>query len=100
MNRLKGWIGGPGASEPPASVLAEWNAYSANDVAPTQADRLLASAEEGASAVTKFVGSSFKTVTGGVSGAASSVSSGVQRCVRMDGAAKAGTSSCEPRSLT
>ena len=77
-------------AEPPASVLAEWNTYTndeASGSAPSQRDRLLGDTtrkmEEGAAAVGKFLGTSFKSVSTqvqtGVSGAAASVATGVQR---------------------
>ncbi|GAB4814109.1 hypothetical protein N2152v2_001155 [Parachlorella kessleri] len=75
MDTVKGWLSR--GNEPPASVLAEWNKYSGGSGA-SQTDRLLSSAEEGATAVTSFLGSSFKVVSTGVTGAASSVGAGVQ----------------------
>ncbi len=80
-------------AEPSASVLAEWNTYASEEgsgSAPSQRDRLLGDTtrkmEEGAAAVGKFLGTSFKAVSTqvqtGVSGAAASVATGVQRYVK------------------
>jgi hypothetical protein len=87
MQSIRNFFGKGNDSEPSESVLAEWNLYTSDDVnagGQSQKDRLLATAEEGAATVSKLLGSSFKAVssgvTMGVSGAAATVASGVQRC--------------------
>lgn len=82
MQAIQGWFTGRAPdNEPPASVLAEWNKYSGdatNQAGTSQSDRLLTSAEEGSSSVSKLLGSSFKAVSSGISGAAASVGTGMQ----------------------
>lgn len=89
MQAMATWFGGASApdKEPsaPTSLASEWKQYSASSSGPSpgklgtsQSDRLLASAEEGAASVTRLVSGAFGAVAGGVAGAASSVSTGVQ----------------------
>jgi hypothetical protein len=68
-------------NEPSPSVLSEWQKYSGTSAAASgsQTDRLMASAEEGASTVGKLVSGAFSTVAGAATGAASSVTAGVQK---------------------
>ena len=91
MQALQGFFSGNSApdKEPPASVLSEWNKYATTGSAAqapaggSQADRLLASAEEGAASVGTFFSGAFTSVSTGVSGAASSVTGGLSRCATL-----------------
>uniref|UniRef100_A0A1D2AH93 Vesicle transport protein n=1 Tax=Auxenochlorella protothecoides TaxID=3075 RepID=A0A1D2AH93_AUXPR len=79
MQSLRTWFGGSATdTEPPASVLAEWNAYSATPSSSRATDRLLTSAEEGAAGVTKFVTEAVGVFNTRVSGAARDVTTTVQ----------------------
>lgn len=84
MQSLQNWFAGSAPDKEPASgpsVLSEWNKYSSGGgtgsgaaAAPAngnQADRLLASAEEGTSAVKSFIGSAVGMVSGAASSAVS-----------------------------
>ena len=84
MDTLSGWLKGSVPDNEPAaapSVLSEWRQYSGTSApaSNSQADRLLASAEEGASTVGKSLSNALSTLTSAASGAAASATSGLQR---------------------
>lgn len=81
MQSLRTWFSGSATdTEPPSSVLAEWNAYSgAPGTGTRQTDRLLASAEEGAAGVTRFMTEAVGVLSTNVAGVATGVSTTVQR---------------------
>lgn len=79
MQAVRGWFGGTAQDiEPPASVLAEWNAYSEAPGGARATDRLLSSAEEGAAGMTKLVTQAVGVFNTHVSGAAQNVTTTVQ----------------------
>lgn len=82
MDAISNWFkGSVPDNEPSSSVLNEWNKYAGEGgtAKGSQTDRLLTSAEEGASTVSKLVTGALSTVAGAATGAAASVSSGVQK---------------------
>jgi len=83
MQSFSGWFSGKSVpdNEPSQTVLAQWNTYAGKSGAPngSQTDKLLATAEEGASTMGKLVTDAFSSVAAAATGAASTVSSSVQR---------------------
>lgn len=84
MEALSGWLKGSVPDKEPAaapSVLSEWRQYSGTSApaSGSQTDRLLANAEEGASTMGRLVSGALSTVSSAATGAASSVTAGVQK---------------------
>ncbi len=81
MDNLRKFFAPQPDTEPPASVLAEWNSYSKAGPSTvhtsSHADRVVASLEEGQATVSRFVGESFGKINSGVTGMGASVSSSV-----------------------